>query len=80
MAILDIIFTIKMIQLFELFQSVPEVLITMVFGVTFGEFGFCTYIYKKREEKKKLETDKETNEEEINEQEDGLVIDDEGEY
>lgn len=46
MAILDVMFTIAMIYLFYLFQEVPDALIVAVFGVTFGECGFCTLIYK----------------------------------
>lgn len=46
MAILDIAFTVAMIFLFYLYQSVPDSLIVAVFGVTFGECGFCTLIYK----------------------------------
>ena len=46
MAVLDIAFTIAMIYLFYLYQSVPDSLIAAVFGVTFGECGFCTLIYK----------------------------------
>lgn len=46
MAILDIAFTIAMIYLFYLYQAVPDSLIVAVFGVTFGECGFCTLIYK----------------------------------
>lgn len=46
MAILDVLFTITMIRLFYLFKEVPDALIVAVFGVTFGECGFCTLIYK----------------------------------
>lgn len=49
-AIIDIIFTIVMIALFCLFQSVPDSLIVAVFGVTFGECGFCTLLYKIKKE------------------------------
>ena len=48
MAVLDIIFTTAMIYLFYLYQSVPDSLIVAVFGVTFGECGFCTLVYKIR--------------------------------
>lgn len=46
MAILDVAFTAAMIYLFYLYQAVPDSLIAAVFGVTFGECGFCTLIYK----------------------------------
>ena len=45
-AILDVIFTAFMIRLFYLYQAVPDSLIAAVFGVTFGECGFCTMVYK----------------------------------
>ena len=45
-AVVDVIFTAAMIYLFYLFQSVPDSLIVAVFGATFGEFGFCTLVYK----------------------------------
>lgn len=45
-AIVDIIFVGFMIWLFYLYQSVPDSLIVAVFGVTFGECGFCTLVYK----------------------------------
>lgn len=46
----DVFFTLIMCQLFYLYQSVPDSLIVAIFGATFGECGFCTYIYKKRKE------------------------------
>ena len=46
MAVLDVVFTAAMIYLFYLYQAVPDSLIAAVFGVTFGECGFCTLIYK----------------------------------
>lgn len=46
MAVLDIVFTAAMIYLFYLYQAVPDSLIVAVFGVTFGECGFCTLVYK----------------------------------
>ena len=49
-AIVDVVFTIAMIWLFNNYQETPDVLITAVFGCTFGECGFCTYIYKKKKE------------------------------
>lgn len=48
MAVLDVLFTAAMIWLFYLYQDVPDSLIAAVFGVTFGECGFCTLIYKIR--------------------------------
>lgn len=48
MAVLDVLFTAAMIWLFYLYQDVPDSLIAAVFGVTFGECGFCTMIYKIR--------------------------------
>jgi hypothetical protein len=45
-AVFDIFFTLVMAQLFYLYQSVPDSLIVAVFGVTFGECGFCTLVYK----------------------------------
>lgn len=48
MAVLDVLFTAAMIWLFYLYQDVPDSLIVAVFGVTFGECGFCTMIYKIR--------------------------------
>ena len=45
-AILDVIFTAFMVWLFYLYQAVPDSLIAAVFGVTFGECGFCTLVYK----------------------------------
>ena len=45
-AILDVIFVAFMVWLFYLYQSVPDSLIVAVFGVTFGECGFCTLVYK----------------------------------
>jgi hypothetical protein len=46
----DVFFTLVMCQFFYLYQSVPDSLIVAIFGATFGECGFCTYIYKKRKE------------------------------
>lgn len=46
--ILLIIFTAIMIWLFYLYQNVPDALIAGFFGVTFGECGFCTLVYKIR--------------------------------
>ena len=45
-AVFDVFFTLVMCQLFYLFQTVPDSLIVAVFGVTFGECGFCTLVYK----------------------------------
>ena len=45
-AILDVIFVAFMVWLFYLYQAVPDSLIVAVFGVTFGECGFCTLVYK----------------------------------
>ena len=45
-ALFTTFFTLVMIQLFYLYQSVPDSLIVAVFGVTFGECGFCTLVYK----------------------------------
>jgi hypothetical protein len=45
-AILDVIFVAFMVWLFYLYQAVPDSLIAAVFGVTFGECGFCTLVYK----------------------------------
>ena len=45
-AIYVVIFNQQMIKLFEQFQVVPDVLISVVYAVTFGELGFCTMIYK----------------------------------
>lgn len=47
-AVIDLLFTAAMIWLFYLYQDVPDSLIASVFGVTFGECGFCTMIYKVR--------------------------------
>lgn len=53
-AIYIVIFNYHMIHLFYQFQIVPDSLIVALYGVTFGELGFCTYIYKNR---KKREAD-----------------------
>ena len=45
-AIVDIIFVGLMIWLFHVHEAVPDSLIVAVFGVTFGECGFCTLVYK----------------------------------
>lgn len=42
---------------FYWFQTEPTALIAAVFGVTFGECGFCTMIWK--EKRKNTETEKE---------------------
>jgi anionic cell wall polymer biosynthesis LytR-Cps2A-Psr (LCP) family protein len=56
-AIYIVIFNHKMIQLFESYQTVPDVLITVLYGVTFGELGFCTMIYKHKKKVKEESTD-----------------------
>ena len=55
-AIYIVIFNQQMIKLFEQFQVVPDILISVVYAVTFGELGFCTLIYKHKH-KIKEETD-----------------------
>ena len=45
-AIIDTIFVGLMIWLFHVHEAVPDSLIVAVFGVTFGECGFCTLVYK----------------------------------
>ncbi len=43
------LFTLKMIQLFEMYQTVPDTLITMVFGVCGGECGVMGWIKTTKE-------------------------------
>ena len=44
-----LLFTLKMIQLFEMYQTVPDTLITMVFGVCGGECGVMGWIKTTKE-------------------------------
>lgn len=78
-AIIVVLFTISMIATFWFKGDVPNVLITAVFGATFAECGFCSYIWKQKvtndsskqsETKCKISKEKE-KEEEINEYGDG---------
>ena len=52
-ALYIVIFNYQMIEIFKVHEAVPDVLITVLYGVTFGELGFCTYIYKKKHDKNK---------------------------
>lgn len=49
MGITLLLFTQKMIQLFEMYQAVPDTLITMVFGVCGGECGVMGWIKTTKE-------------------------------
>ena len=49
MGITLLLFTQKMIQLFEMYQTVPDTLITMVFGVCGGECGVMGWIKTTKE-------------------------------
>lgn len=49
MGVTLLLFTLKMIQLFEMYQTVPDTLITMVFGVCGGECGVMGWIKTTKE-------------------------------
>lgn len=75
-----IVFTIIMIIAFWRFQTVPDSLIVAFFGAFGLEGGYCAFIHKLKKERQMKMDLKDNSEETNNEQEDGLVIDDEGEY
>lgn len=52
-AILVVLFTISMVVIFWFKDDVPNVLITAVFGATFTECGFCSYIWKQKNDREK---------------------------
>ena len=56
-AIYVVIFNSHMMHLFYTFQEVPEALIVALYGVTFGELGFCTLIYKHKHKIKEEDAD-----------------------
>ena len=49
MGVTLLLFTLKMIQLFEMYQTVPDTLITMVFGFCGGECGVMGWIKTTKE-------------------------------
>ena len=49
MGVTSLLFTLKMIQLFEMYQTVPDTLITMVFGFCGGECGVMGWIKTTKE-------------------------------
>lgn len=75
-AIMVIIFTIVMIITYYKFQSVPDSLIAGFFAVFGVEGGYCAFLHKLKKERQNK-----SNENTIDEQDnDDLVIDNEGEY
>lgn len=53
-AMFDLIFTIIMIVIFCLYQSVPDSLIVAVFGATIGETSATALIYKAKKANLKM--------------------------
>lgn len=49
MAVVLILFTLRMIELFEIHEAVPDTLITCVFGLCGGECGFMGWIKTSKE-------------------------------
>ena len=56
-AVYIVIFNHKMIHLFEEYQAIPDILVSLLYGVTFGELGFCTLIYKHKHKIKEEDAD-----------------------
>lgn len=46
--VIGVVFTITMICLFIMFQSVPDSLVVAVFAAIFGECGFCSAIVRQK--------------------------------
>ncbi len=70
-AIMILIFTVTMIVIFFMYQSVPDTLIVSFFGCFGLEGGYCAFIHKvKKDAKMKLgEIDTATNEGDLEESE-----------
>lgn len=71
-AIIVVLFTISMIATFWFKGDVPNVLITAVFGATFAECGFCSYIWKHKISKEQKE-EEQINESGVNKNSTGYI-------